>query len=58
MEKKQPIKKAEVAKLLSEFIAKNWNYCPIAEDVTVSDCECWGEERCAVCIRKHADQLN
>lgn len=57
MEKKLPIKKAESAKLLAKFIAENWSYCPISDQINIPNCECWGSEGCARCLRRNADHL-
>lgn len=57
MNKKPPMKATETVKLLAEFIVTNFHHCPVNINVDVPGCECWGEEYCKTCIRKHADQL-
>ena len=53
----KPIKKAEAAKLLAEFVAKTWHYCPVDENITIDNCGGWRSYMCAECIRKNAKNL-
>lgn len=45
------------ANIFAEFIATNWHFCPIDENVTVHDCECWGSDKCKECLLANADHI-
>jgi len=53
----KPMKSTEVAKLLSEFVAKTWHFCPVDENITIDSCGGWRSCKCAECIRKNARNL-
>lgn len=47
----------EIAANLISFIVKNWHYCPIDENINVSDCQYWHSEHCKECLLKHAAHI-
>ena len=45
------------AEHLAEFIAINWHHCPIDENVSVPDCECWKSEKCKSCLLCNVEHI-
>lgn len=42
---------------LAEFICRNWHFCPIDENITISECEGWNSNKCKECILKNAQNI-
>lgn len=45
------------AEHLAKFIAINWHYCPIDENISVPDCECWKSDKCKDCLLGHVEHI-
>ena len=56
MEKKVTYRK--IAFELSDFIVKNWHFCPLDENIMICDCDGWKSEKCKKCIRSNYNKLN